>query len=315
MERRLKGISGRMTPSLMILRVWTIVWVMLTVINAQGVSYVRYYRTERDFIRGTSMPATDRQGKEHLRVFYDREDRPVSKGRIDAAGNLVEEEVLQYDDTGTLSRRAVRDGNGTVKALYVYGEGEPMSRAFIDHVYPDRNPKEFQDRVTLIRYGPEGRVLSYRFFSVDNVQWGAIEYDYFETGLVKEERWMRGAHGKTVRLFQYDYDPGSRTYKLTEYDSSGSPRSRVAVALPEEKRTTPEEIIRRRLPVEDRRVMESPDLIYLRDGETLRVDILNVSDTYVRFSLFGEEQILTMPLEKVGEIERRDGTILYPKLY
>lgn len=279
---------------------------------AQEVSFVRYYGTERDFLQGIPMRATDRQGTEHLRVYYDREDRVISKGKIDARGDLVSEEIFQYDDRGNLTRRSVRDGSGTVKALYVYGDKEPMSRAFIDHVFPDRDPREFRDRVTLYRYGPGGRVLSFAFFSVDNVRWGSIEYDYFESGLVKEERWLRWPGETTVRLFQYRYDPDTRRYELTEYDSTGSRISQVAVDLGKHDREARQEVLRRRLPRLQEEKPESPDLIYLKDGDTLRVEIVSVTDTYVRFTLLGEEDVLTMPLEKVGEIEQGTGPFCIP---
>lgn len=282
---------------------------------AQGVSYVRYYRTEQDFIRGISMSAIDRRGLAHLRVLYDREHRILSKGKIDAGGILLDEEVFLYDNRGNLTRRSIRDGNGRVESLFVYGDEEPMSRAFIDYVYPDRNPKEFQDRVTVYRYGPGQTVLSYRFLSVDGFQWGSIEYDYFESGLVREERWMKGPDRKTVRLFEYRYDPDTRTYALSEYDSTGTPVSRVAVVLPGEQRLTAEELLRRRHPEFEEELTGSTDLVYMKDGDTLRVDILHISDTVVRFRMFGEEDTLSMTLDKVGEIERRDGKILYPKLY
>ncbi|MFQ6674733.1 MAG: hypothetical protein ACE5LH_00160 [Fidelibacterota bacterium] len=281
----------------------------------QGVSYVRYYRTEDDFLRGIPMMATERTGVRHLRVFYDREDRVLSKGIVDETGKLVEEEIFGYDDAGNLSRRAVRDGDGTVKALYVYGDQEPMSRAFIAYAFPHRNPEEFRDRVTLYRYGPGGRVLSYRFFSVDLVPWGSIEYDYSEGGAVREERWIRGADGRIVRRFATRYDPLTGSTELTEYDSTGGVVSRVAVVVPGEKEEVPGDTGRKRpIPFEEQ-TGKLPDWIYLRDGDTLRVEILQISESTVRFKLFGEEDVLTMPLERVGEIERGDGTILYPRLY
>ena len=62
-------------------------------------------------------------------------------------------------------------------------------------------------------------------------------------------------------------------------------------------------------------VLTSPDLIYLTDGDTLEVSLVEVTKEFVRFMFYGENELLTMPISKVQEIERRDGKIIYPILY
>ena len=68
-------------------------------------------------------------------------------------------------------------------------------------------------------------------------------------------------------------------------------------------------------PLFDKDVQNSPDLIYLKNGDVLEVDLLQITDMLVRFKLFEEFDVLTMPLTDIGEIERRDGEIVYPVLY
>ncbi|MFQ6673815.1 MAG: hypothetical protein ACE5GH_03385, partial [Fidelibacterota bacterium] len=218
-----------------------------------------------------------------------------------------------------------------------------------DAAFPHRDPREFRDRITITSYGPGGEVERIRFFSVDHTELGSIAYLYFDSGLVKEDRWVREPGGKTIRLFRYDYDPGTRAYELTERDSTGAVVSHVGLVLPagpghreplpgtteegtaggvnilEESGEIIKDIRLRKaegwdparelgaLVYED--IQHSPDVIYLRNGDTLEVDLLQITDRFVRFKQFGGEDILTLPLSAVGEIERRDGKIVYPTLY
>ena len=65
----------------------------------------------------------------------------------------------------------------------------------------------------------------------------------------------------------------------------------------------------------DPKVLTSPDLITMKTGDTLKVELIQITDEYVRFMLSGEHDVLTLPLTRVTEIERRDGEILYPVIY
>ena len=65
----------------------------------------------------------------------------------------------------------------------------------------------------------------------------------------------------------------------------------------------------------DPKVLTSPDLITMKNGDSLKVELIQINDEYVRFMLTGERDMLTLPLPRVTEIERRDGKILYPVIY
>ena len=294
----------------------------------QEVSYVRYYGNEQDFLKGIRLPATERMRSAHIRCLYDREDRVLSKAHISASGIVVQEEIYEYDARGNLVRRSIRDASGNAKKMYVYGDDEEISNTFIAYAFPNRSPKEFRDRVTTYDYLSDGHVKGYYFRSVDDTDLGAIHYEYFDSGLVKEERWIKQPGNKTIRLFSYQYEPKSRHYELTEYDSTGTRISQVRLVLPPEtdrQRSVPTSVktpspVSKNILEESSEIIEdilrrNPDIIYLKRGDTLHVDILKITATSVRFKLHGQQDMLTMPLSSVGEIERRDGEIIYPIIY
>jgi|TARA_B100000035_G_scaffold150430_1_gene128222 hypothetical protein len=316
---------------------------------AQGVSYVKYFATEEDFVRGSEMLATGTSGRSHIQALYDKQDRVLSKTVVTAEGEIVEEEVYEYDLSGTLTRRAVRDGAGLTRKLYIYGGNEPMSDIFIRFAFPHRDQREFKERTVLYEFRSDGEIEQYRFFSVDNREFGRISYDYFESGVLKKEEWNNTLSGKTVRLFNYQFNPHTREYRVAEYDSSGTVISRSAIVLPDQQfpdeempgisgdMSSPSEsmlqesgeiiqdIIQRKSEgwntnaelgrLSEKDVLHSPDIIYLTNGDTLKVDLLHISNDYARCILRGESEVLSIPLSTVGEIERRDGKILYPIVY
>ena len=65
----------------------------------------------------------------------------------------------------------------------------------------------------------------------------------------------------------------------------------------------------------DPKLFSSPDIIYMKTGDTLKVTLIAVTEEYVRFLLTGDRDILTLPLTGVSEIERRDGEVIYPVVY
>lgn len=322
-----------------------IVLYLIVGLAAQGISTIKYFRSEEDFLRGTSMKATEINGNSYLQVLYNNLGQLISKSTIAADGEILSETVFEYADDGSLDRKSERDGMGKTIRMYVYG-AEEMSETFINYAFPHRAMTEFQDRVTIYSYDEKGEVTEYLFTSIDKHPFGAIRLSYFKAGPLAEERWLLLPGELTVRLFDYDYDPVSRAYVLTEYDSTGTEVSRVGLVLPT--RSVPEldelltgvtiksgnvleesaEIvadIQMRLKegwipsdegvLLEEGVLSSPDLIYLSNRDTLQVTLVEVNKDFVRFMFFGEHELLTMPISQVQEIERRDGKIIYPVIY
>ena len=314
--------------------------------SGQEVSYIRYFKTEKDFIRGMEMKPAEARKFSHIEALYNDEGQLRTKITVGENNIISEQEMYEYHENGSLWRRAVSDGDGNVTKMYVHGE-EEMSSIFISLVFPHRNLADFDERTTVYDYNIDGQVSRYQFLSVDNTPFGEIEYDYFEEGLVKEELWTDLLAGQTVRLFKYRFNPISREYTMVEHDARGEEVSRVGITLPrksitsgwspsdtssiipgnrlEESSEIIEDILMRKAEgwnpdqslgkLMDPKVLTSPDLITMKTGDTFKVELIQITDEYVRFMLFGEHDVLTLPLARVTEIERRDGEILYPVIY
>ncbi|HIB58218.1 MAG TPA: hypothetical protein EYO41_03225 [Candidatus Marinimicrobia bacterium] len=319
--------------------------ILVADITAQGVSTIKYFHSEDDFLRGAAMKSSDITDDPYIQVLYNSYGQMISKSQVVLNGEIHSETIFEYAEDGSLRRKSERNEKSNVIKMYVYG-AEEMSEIFIGYAFPQRPFSEFQDRVTIYSYDESGDVTEYLFKSIDNYPFGAVRLSYFEGGLPAEERWILLPEERTMRLFDYDYDPTSRSYALTEYDSTGTKISQVGLVLPtkyipelyellsgSESRSgnvleESDEIlddIHSRLskgwnPSDDGALLElgvltSPDLIYLTDGDTLEVTLVDVTKEFVRFMFFGENELLTMPIFKVQEIERRDGKVIYPVIY
>ena len=337
------------------LRYFISLFIITLLAYAQEPMYVKYYRNNTDFLKGRTLLATERFNQAHIRVAFNERDQMLWKEWFDKTGEIEKEETYEYAEDGSLWKRAFHDGKGNIFRLEVYDDQEEMSKVFIQYVFPHRNLKEFNGRKTVYEFGENGKIEAYRFFSVDNTEFGVVNYQYDPSGLVSEERWITLPETKIIRLFRYEYQPMTHQYELFEHDSTGTEISHVGVTLPVEsadlfgrdiKMFDREDVFNQKKftgnvleevseILEDIRkqkmegiefgdrpgivlwetVKDSPDVIYLKNGDVLKVILVDITKEYVRFKLKGEEAILHLPITTVGEIERRDGEILYPTIY
>ncbi|MEE2876708.1 MAG: hypothetical protein VX822_02895 [Candidatus Neomarinimicrobiota bacterium] len=311
----------------------------------QDVSYIRYYRTEDDLLRGVQMKPSEARGTPRIEALYNSFDQLASKIKVGDDEVISKRETYEYREDGSLWKRAIADVDGKVRKMLVHGE-EEMSAVFISLVFPHFNRADFDGRTTIYDYNDDGRTWRYQFLSFDHTPFGEIEFNFFDEGLVKKERWTDLLAGETVRLFSYNFNPISREYTMFETDARGEEVSRVGIKLPknlltsgpsagvmvegvgnrlEESREIIEDILIRKAegwnPAEavgrlgDLELFSSPDLIYMKTGDTLKVNLIAVTEEYVRFLLSGDRDVLTLPLTRVNEIERRDGEVIYPVIY
>ncbi len=329
---------------------WDKVLIVLLLFNllvGQEVSYIRYFKTDSDFLANLEISPEEVRGVEHIQGLYDRSNQLIIKMIVDERNNTVLQEIFEYNQDGTLRRKAIVGGDGKVNRMIIYGD-EPMSEKFISLVFPHRNMSDFAERTNIYYYNKDGSIRKYEFFSLNHTPFGEINYDYFEEGLIKLEQWRDLINGKIVRQFNYNYNPISREYIMVEIDARGNEVSKIGITLPkiffssdfiesngskvkskgnilEESSEIIENILMRKAdgwdPKEsigylaDPNVFFSPDLIYLKTGDTLKVDLLNLTEDYVRFFMFLDRDVLTIPLSQIDEIERNDGTIIYPLIY
>jgi len=311
----------------------------------QEVSYIRYFQTEDDLLRGVEMKPVQARNTPHIEALYNRLDQLVHKITVGDDEMITEQEMYEYREDSTLWKRAVTDGDGNIQRMFVYGD-EEISAVFISLVFPHRSRADFDERTTIYEYTSEGRVWLYQFLSLNHTPFGQIEFDFFEEGLIKEERWIDLLTGQTVRLFTYRFNPISRDYTMIERDAKGEEVSTVGIKLPrklltseagddvkasvvgnrlEESSEIIEDILLKRaegwIPSDgighlaDLELFSFPDLIYMKTGDTLKVNLITVTEEYVRFLLADDRDVLIIPLTGVSEIERRDGKVIYPVIY
>lgn len=325
----------------------TILVIVFIVNNAdsQDASYIRYFKTESDLMTGLEIKPTEARNSNHIETIFNDLDQLIAKMSIDEKNNTTSLETYEYREDGTLWRRAVSNEHGKVKRMIIHGD-EEMSDAFISLVFPHRNRSDFAERTTVYHYNEADRVMKYQFFSVDHTAFGEIEYDYFEEGLVKKENWRDLLSNKIVRSFHYWFNPISREYTMVEKDAFGKEVSRVGLTLPralltsgmsdandgevmgnrlEESAQIIEDIVIKKAEgwdptqalgrLADPDLFLSPDFIYMKSGDTLEVNLIALTQDYVRFILSGELDVMTIPLRRISEIERRDGEVIYPVVY
>jgi len=329
---------------------WDRVFLILFLFNfivGQQVSYIRYYKTDSDFMINVAITPEEARGSKHIEALYNRTDQLILKMTIDEQNNTTAQEIFEYNEDRTLSRRAIADGEGKVNRMMIYGD-EPMSSNFISLVFPNRNKIDFAERTNIYYYNKNGSIRKYKFLSLDHTPFGEINYDYFDEGLIKLEQWKDLLNGMVVREFTYNYNPISREYIMVETDAKGNEVSKIGITLPrklftsevndsksekvksegnslEESSEIIEDILLKKADgwnpaktigyLANPDLFSSPDLIYMKTGDTLKVNLFNLTEDHVRFFILGDQDILTMSLSKIDEIERRDGKVIYPLIY
>lgn len=324
-----------------------LIFFLFNFIVGQQVSYIRYYKTDSDFMINVAVTPEEARGSKHIEALYNHTDQLILKMTIDERNNTTAQEIFEYNEDRTLSRRAIADGEGKVNRMMIYGD-EPMSSNFISIVFPNRNKIDFAERTNIYYYNKNGSIRKYKFLGLDHTPFGEINYDYFDEGLIKLEQWRDLLNGMVVRQFTYNYNPISREYIMVETDAKGNEVSKVGITLPrklftsgvndsnrekvksegntlEESSEIIEDILLKKADgwnptktigyLANPDLFSSPDLIYMKTGDTLKVNLFNLTEDHVRFFILGDQDILTMSLSKIDEIERRDGKVIYPLIY
>ena len=69
---------------------------ILQALNGQSdISFMRFYKNDKDFISDLRLLATDRFQRSHLQVFYDSNKNPLIKEWVNTSGDVVKKEILE----------------------------------------------------------------------------------------------------------------------------------------------------------------------------------------------------------------------------
>ena len=295
-------------------------------------AYIRYFLSEKDY-KQNRIQEKPAEGIPYLKVIYNDKNDPVSLLRIDSGGKIWEKNIFSYTAEGELESKLILDSKDAPRIHMVYSEDEPWSAAYRDYSFPGNLNQSFYGQTTTFRFSEDGTLNTIEFTNVNDQPYGQITFTYDYLGFVREEIWRSLPSARLIRRFIYDIDLQKQAKKLWEYGRDGREISYVELEMAPEDKLYPNpfprtgntldevdivlnEIIRTGImPPFPAKIphMES-DQIYLRNGDIMDIEIIQVTATDITFKLKQDESQYVMPLFRVREIKNRWGEILYPKI-
>ena len=104
---------------------------ILQALNAQlDISFMRFYKNDKDFISDLRLLATGRFQRSHLQVFYNSNKYPLIKEWVNPSGDIVKREILEYDTNKKLIRKYFLRIDQQVDSVKYFGKNEPWSLEF-----------------------------------------------------------------------------------------------------------------------------------------------------------------------------------------
>ena len=97
---------------IMVCRASLLFFLVMQTISAQlDISFMRFYKNDKDFMSDGRWLATARFYQSHMHVFYDLNKNPLIKEGVDSSGEVINREILKdyrkelenniYDETPT----------------------------------------------------------------------------------------------------------------------------------------------------------------------------------------------------------------------
>ena len=166
------------------------------------VSYLQYFRTEKDFIAGTALPKMERFSSDHLAVSYNEKRLPIYKNWISRNGETVKSELLSYDQDGSLMGKSHIDSVGKITNVFRYGETEPWSLEFRTYYFPETEILSFMGQGSEFSLDKSGNIKEILFKTVNGVYYGSISFRYNHHGLLTQELWVSILDNRVVRRFE-----------------------------------------------------------------------------------------------------------------
>ena len=294
-------------------------------------AFIKYYRSDRDFIADAPMLATARRGISHLEVTFNENKQPVLKRWLNSDHELIHEEMFVYDETKVLKKRLfLNNKRGTDKIIH-YGEQEPWSVEFRKYAVHKKDAVSFIGQQTEFVLNGSEEISDIIFRTVDNHEYGTIHLSYDHLGFLQEEVWRILPKEKVIRKFIYDFDIINDVQQIWEYGRKNQEISHVALSMaPEDKLyTTPpprtgnvldeadiilKELISKRVitPVTALIPNTEWDRLKLANDEEIDIIFVSINNDRVRFSLPYENEVLSILLDRVSSIRNKYGELIYP---
>ena len=304
---------------------------ILQALNAQlDISFMRFYKNDKDFISDLRLLATGRFQRSHLQVFYDSNKYPLIKEWVNPSGDIVKREILEYDTNKKLIRKYFLRIDQQVDSVKYFGKNEPWSTEF-RKVLSKNNYDYFDNQETMFVLNASNQFQSIRFSSVQGNVYGKIEFVYNHLGFLIGEIWREFPENKIVRKYSYSVDILTGKKEIREFNQNSEQISYVVLSQP------PAETLYKTLPprlgnnldeisilLEDieSKNLRIPfnvfipktdyDLMILSNGDSLMIESIQLRQQHVIFNIAGEKPQLTMPKARVKTIISKYGELIYP---
>ena len=294
-------------------------------------AFIKYYRSDRDFIADAPMLATARRGISHLEVTFNENKQPVLKRWLNSDHELIQEEMFVYDESNTLYKRLFLDGKRRTEKIINYGEQEPWSVEFRKYAVHKKDAVSFIGQQTEFVLNGSEEISDIIFRTVDNHEYGTIHLSYDHLGFLQVEVWRILPKEKVIRKFVYDFDIMNDVQQIWEYGRENQEISHVALSMaPEDKLyTSPpprtgnvldeadiilKELISKRVitPVMALIPNTEWDRLKLANDEEIDIIFVSINNDRVRFSLPYENEVLSILLDRVSSIRNKYGELIYP---
>jgi len=314
------------------MKVFSILLMVFTILNGQNgeVSFMRFYATDHDYLSDNRLLATDRFERPHLQVFYNDRKLAVMKEWINADGESINQEVLQYSKENKLIRRYFLDADQKPDSLIQFGVDEPWSEEFRKET-PKQIQGYYEGQASKFILNESDQIESIHFTDVRSDHYGKIDFIYDHLGLLNGELWISLPTEKTIRRFAYSIDMLTNRKEIWEFDHRGQEVSHVALVKPlaDQLYKTPpprygnrldeisiilEEIREKDLTVPfDVFIPKTDyDLMVLTNGDSLLIHVVELGKQRVTFIIIGEKGELTMPKYRVQSITTKYGEQIFP---
>lgn len=316
------------------MKIYTIIIMscLIIMVQAQDISFIRYYANEKDFIANVSMKASNRRGYDHLAAYFNDRNLPVKVEYYLSNGSLNRREAMEYNKEKELIRKGKVNNNGEYIKLIVYSNKEPWSLEYQKWNYSDQDRIKFTDQRSIFSIPRADRVTEIIFQTVDGFRYGKIELDYDYLNFLSEERWRELPSGKIVRRFNYKFDLMSDVTQIWEFGKNGELISEVALDMvPADQlyKTPPPrtgnildeyDIIIKELKEKRFITTKNPiiphteyDQLLLKTGQALEVDYVGNNQNGIQFNIKNSEGLLTVPFHNVRSLTSRMGDVIYPE--
>jgi len=294
------------------------------------ISFMRFYANEHDYMADNRLLATDRFDNPHLQVFYNDKKIPVIKEWVNAAGEPIKKEVLEYGDDKKIIRRFFLNVDKKPDSIIQFGKNEIWSEEF-RKVLEVNNQGYYDGQESKFILNESDKIKSIGFTTIRGDKYGKINFIYDHLGLLSGETWTSIPDEKTIRRFAYSIDMLTGRKEIWEYSRDGQEISHVALTQPlpgtlyksppprfgnrlDEISIILKDIKEKRLDVPfDVFIPKTDhDLMVLTNGDSLMIHLVELGDQRVMFNIIGEKGELTMPKFRVESIISKYGERIYP---